>query len=91
MLRMTIKAQSAQELILGVYGKVTGAAIPLLQQEVENRLGTSAKLVLDLDGVPFIDRSGLEVLKQWSSSKVDLRGGSPFLRALLAAEGLEIH
>ena len=88
MLRMNLKAQSTREVILTLHGKLAGAAVQLLEQEGENHLRATPRLLLDLDGVPFIDEAGLVLLQQWVGEKVRLRGGSPFLRALLAAEGL---
>ena len=87
---MTVKTQSAQEVILAVHGKLAGPAVPLLEQEGEGHLLKARRLVLDLDGVPFIDKAGLTLLRRWRGQGLGLHGGSPFLRALLAAEGLEV-
>jgi len=88
LLRITIKAQTAQEVILAVHGKIAGPNVQLLAKEGASYLQTTAHLVLDLSSVPFIDDDGLTLLQQWAGTRVQLRGGSPFLQALLAAEGL---
>ena len=89
MLQLIIASQSDHQVVLAVYGKVAGNNVELLAQEGTRHRQTGAQLVLDLDGVPFIDSDGLALLRLWSWSKLQLRGGSPFIKALLAEEGLE--
>jgi ABC-type transporter Mla MlaB component len=89
MLRMSVTAQSPQQVVLALYGKIAGADVRLLRQEGERHLEQDARVTLELDGVQFIDDAGLALLRQWVDREVVLRGGSVFLRALLAAEGLE--
>lgn len=88
MLRISIKAQSAHQVILAVHGKIAGTAVPLLQKEGDLHLQVTSRLVLALDAVPFIDRQGLALLKRWQNKGLVLYGGSAFLKALLVTEGL---
>lgn len=44
--------------------------------------------MLDLQGVQFIDRQGIALLKRWGGEGVVLRDGTPFIQALLAAHGV---
>lgn len=90
MLRLTLMAQTPQQAVLKVDGQITADQVPLLAEEI-GRLGQqSACLVLVLDGVAHIDPEGLELLKQWPGPPLRLRGGSPFVRALLSIEGLAL-
>ena len=90
MLQMIVESQTDQAVVLAVYGKVAGDAVELLAQEGTRHRQTGAQLILQLDGVPFIDGAGLALLRHWAESQLTLRGGSPFLQALLAAEGLKV-
>ncbi len=72
-----------------LYGRVAGDAVELLAQEGTRHRQTAVQLILNLDGVPFIDGAGMALLQQWVNQDVGLRGGSVFLRALLATEELE--
>jgi anti-anti-sigma regulatory factor len=90
MLRLTIVSQSTKEIVLKVDGWLGGANVSLLEQEGEFHLQDGGKLVLDLEDVRFIDQTGLALLRQWSREQLELRGGSPFLRALLKEHGLQM-
>ena len=76
--------------VLAVYGKVAGDSVQLLAQEGTRHRQLGAQLILDLEGVPFIDPAGLALLRLWEGPQLQLRGGSPFIKALLAAEGLAL-
>ena len=89
MLRMVVTAQSPQKVVLALYGKIAGPDVPLLQQEGQRYLVQDAQLTLELDGVQFVDEAGVALLRQWVDHNVAWRGGSAFLRALLASVGLE--
>ena len=91
MLRLVVKAQTPDEVLVALYGKVVGTDVGLLEQEGQCYRQAGARLVLELDGVQFIDEAGLALLRRWSGPGLQLRGGSAFLRALLAAEGLEVR
>jgi anti-anti-sigma regulatory factor len=71
-----------------VEGWVTGRGASLLAEEGARRLQLAPHLVFDLEGVQFIDQSGIAVLKRWSRERLMLRGGSLFVRALLRQHGL---
>jgi len=89
MLRVTVVPQNSQQVILLLYGKIAGRDVPLLRQEGERHLQPGGRLILELNGVQFIDEEGIALLQQWVGQNAILRGGSAFLRALLASEGLE--
>ena len=76
MIRLEVIAQNRTEAVLRVEGWVSGANVRLLQEEGARLLQQSRRLVLDLDGVRFVDRSGLALLRRWSGEHLELRGGS---------------
>ncbi len=88
MLRLTLRSQSAEEVVLQVDGWVSRKAVDLLEQEGWCRLQEARRLVLDLSGVRFIDRGGIALLQCWSGERLVLRGGSSFVRMLLQKHGL---
>ena len=88
MLRLTVISQTKEEAVLKVEGWVSGADVALLKEEGTRLLRETERLVLDLDGVQFIDREGIALLKRWSGKRLELRGGSLFIRGLLEEHGL---
>ena len=60
----------------------------LLDREIEGQIDQVQRLILDLQGLKYIDREGLELLKRWSGEKLILRDCSAFMRTLLATHGL---
>ena len=89
MLRLTILSQSAQEVVLQVDGWLTGENVALLEREGTRHLQETRRLVLELEGVRFIDRAGVALLQQWSGERLVLWGGSLFVRTLLKEYGLD--
>ena len=89
MIRLTIRSQTPKEAALQVDGWVSGKNVTILEQEGTRLFEETQRLVLDLDGVQFIDREGIALLKRWSREGwVLLRGGSLFIQALLEENGL---
>jgi anti-anti-sigma regulatory factor len=74
--------------MLQVDGWVSGGDVSILEQEGMRLLGETHRLVLDLKGVQFIDEAGMALFQRWGE-RLELRGGSPFIRALLEAYGLK--
>ena len=91
MFRMTVTDLTDHAVVLALYGKITDEAVPLLAQEGTRYRQAGASLILDLDKVTYIDAPGLALLRLWQGAGLELRGGSPFLQALLAAEGLKTY
>ena len=71
-------------------GWLSGRKVTLLEQEMIRWLDEVERLVLDLAGVKSIDEGGLALLRRWSGPRLVLRGGSAYLRAQLAAEGMTV-
>jgi ABC-type transporter Mla MlaB component len=89
MLRITLTAQTPEEGVLQLEGWVVGEDVAVLAEEGHRRWRESRRLVLDLDGVKSIDAAGMALLQEWSGPQLKLRGGSAYLRVLLAAYGLK--
>ena len=88
MLRISVVCQSPAEVVLKLEGWVSREAVGLLREEGRRWLGQEQRLALDLEGVSFIDRAGLDLLAAWAARGVGLRGGSLFVRTLLQHRGL---
>lgn len=88
MLRITLESQTLDEVILRVAGWLAGEDVELMEQEIVRWHQEGQRLVLDLEGVKFIDENGLALLKRWSERQLVLRGGSTFVRMLLKSNGL---
>ena len=88
MLRLTLLSQTPVETVLALDGWLVGEDVALLEQEARPWFQEISRLVLDLEGVQFIDRQGIALLKRWVEEGVVLRGAVPFIQALLAAHGL---
>ena len=88
MLRIDVIAHSREKTVLKMEGWLADKDVPLLESEAETRLRAGERLVLDLEGIRFIDRTGLDLLERWAKKGVTLCGGSLFVRSLLAARGL---
>lgn len=86
MLRISVASQSPEEVVLKLEGRVAREQVSLLEQELQGRSGQ--RLVLDLDGISFLDSAGLDLLERWHQAGVLLRGGSLFVRTLLQSRGL---
>lgn len=89
MLRITLESQTLDEVTLTVAGWLAGEDVELMDQEIVRWYQEGRRLVLDLEGVKFIDESGLALLKRWSERQLMLRGGSTFVRMLLKSFGLD--
>lgn len=90
MLRLIIYDQTPAAATVAVQGKIAGADVDLLAAEGRRLFQGSKRLVLVLDGVQFIDEAGIALLALWSGPRLDLSGGSTFIRALLRAKGLPL-
>ena len=87
-MRLTVKSQTREEVVLLVAGWIAGRDVALLEQEGAGHRREGRRLVLDLQEARFIDRDGLTLLARWAGPGLVLRGGSPFVRLLLQRQGL---
>ena len=87
MLRLTVSFSQPTQAVLRVEGWVDGPGAGLLEREGMPLLRLGAGLTVDLAGARFIDHDGLALLDRWRRCGVRVRGGSPFIRALLTGAG----
>ncbi len=88
MIRLTLTMQHPKKAVLKVEGKIVDTEVELLAAEGARHLQQARSLVLDLDGVQFIDAKGIELLRHWVSQGIKLHGGTYFVQNLLQAHGL---
>ena len=88
MIRLTVTSQTQEETTLKVEGWVSGAAVDVLEKEGARLFRETQRLILDLEGVKFIDWDGLALLRRWSGDRLVLRGASLFLHTRLEEYGL---
>ena len=87
MLRITVLCQTATQTVLRLEGELARDAVRLLGEQVAGHLRGSSQVVLDLDGVTYVDPAGTELLVGGPAARCALRGGSMYVRTLLAARG----
>jgi ABC-type transporter Mla MlaB component len=88
MLRITVVSQSQTQVELKLDGWIAGEGVAVLATEGSRWLQTGMRLALDLEGVDFIDEAGMSLLAGWPAARLELRGGSVYLRMLLERHGL---
>jgi anti-anti-sigma regulatory factor len=76
----------AATVTLKLEGRLMGPWSGELDRVVSDSLGGTDGLVLDLSGLMFVDREGIELLRGLSSRGARLSGGSPFVTALLTGD-----
>ena len=88
MLRITPLCREAEKTVLKVEGRIAGRDADLLDRELSCAFRETPCVVLDVDGIRFVDRLGIEVLQRWSEKHLVFRGGSAFVRVVLETYGL---
>jgi anti-anti-sigma regulatory factor len=88
MLRLVNRSQIPEGTVIEAHGWIAGADVPLLRRELEQFGDQVGRLVLDLEGVRFIDRDGLDLLRRWLEKQLSLRSASAFVCMLLEEGGL---
>jgi anti-anti-sigma regulatory factor len=88
MLRLTLLSQNAQEAVLRIDGKLADDNVQILAAEGDRLFACTQRLVLNMQGVSFIDSMGLMLLEQWVKKGVSLHNGHFFVRELLKKRGL---
>jgi ABC-type transporter Mla MlaB component len=79
MLRITENRVASNEMILLLEGQLTNHWIEIARETCEQVLSQNNQLVLDVAGVTFADRNGIEFLQTMLQQQVELKNCSPFL------------
>jgi hypothetical protein len=88
MLRITLEETLRPRATLRLEGSVAGEWVALLERECIGLLRAWVALILDLKGVGFVDRAGVEVLRRLGRAGVEIRGCSGTVESVLEGEGI---
>jgi len=90
MLRITREEGSGSRAVLRLEGRVVAEWAALLEHECFGVLRSRDAVSLDLAGVNFVDRTGMEALKRLSRAGVEIRGRSGPVASVLEVEGVRV-
>lgn len=88
MFRIDLVSASEREVVLSVQGIIAEQTVELLAEAGRAWLHLGRQLVLDIEGVEFIDPAGLALLREWSGQGLVIRGASLYVRYLLQNQEL---
>jgi anti-anti-sigma regulatory factor len=86
MLRLTAQAPDADWIRLKVEGVITQATLPVLAAELQGPLAEDGRIQLDFRDVVYLDRAGLQLLRNLPSDRVEIVNCTPLIRELLRKE-----
>ncbi|MBZ5637805.1 MAG: hypothetical protein LAO51_03500 [Acidobacteriia bacterium] len=90
MLRILRDDAAAQRVVLILEGHIAGAWAEVLERECVELSRSGRPVALDLAGVAFIGRSGVEALGRLGRAGVAIVGCSPLIADVLEQEGIEV-
>jgi anti-anti-sigma regulatory factor len=83
MLRITHIGGNGRPRVLKLEGRLVDQWVELLEETCQRHLSDlSSQLILDLSGLEFAGRSGIELLRRLEKQGVTCTHASPFLRSL---------
>jgi ABC-type transporter Mla MlaB component len=89
-LRITREEGSRSRALLRLEGSVVAEWAALLERECLGILRSRGAVSLDLTGVNFVDRAGVEVLERLSRAGVEIRCRSGPVASVLEGEGVRV-
>ena len=89
MFRITTTTIEPDQKLLKAEGAVRGEAVRAIRLACQLELAEGRPVVLDLTGVSFIDPAGVHCVRSLAAQGVQLRGGSPFVVAMLGESAFE--
>jgi anti-anti-sigma regulatory factor len=90
MLRITRENTEWGAITLKVEGRLVQELADLLEQECSTLRPFSDGLTLDLSGVTFVDRCGVQALKRLHGAGCVIRGCSDLVASILEVEGIRV-
>jgi anti-anti-sigma regulatory factor len=85
MLRITEINKHKKKVVLRIEGKITEPCLWDLEKLCSHYIHkTEKQVVLDFQGVTFIDRKGLSMLEKFKVNRLEIINCSPFIRSLLS-------
>lgn len=85
MFRLTSIVDDGQTIHLKVEGRVVGDWVSELDRVCGSCLSQSKKVILDFSEVTYIDRRGVDALKRVLGDRVQIKGQSLLIHALLGS------
>ena len=89
-LRITREEGTHLGVTLRLEGSVTGEWVALLEHECSGYLLSCDTVSLDLAGVTFVDRAGVEVLGRLNHAGIEVRCPSGPVASVLEGEGVRV-
>lgn len=89
-LRITRAGGSRPRATLKLEGSVVAEWAALLERECSELLRAATAVSLDLAGVGFVDRAGVEALERLSRAGVEIRCPSGAVASVLLGEGVRV-
>jgi anti-anti-sigma regulatory factor len=90
-LRITREEGSHARATLKLEGSIVAEWAVLLERECSDLLRFSTAVSLDLAGVGFVDRAGVEALERLSRAGVEIRCPSGAVASVLSGEGVRVR
>ena len=90
MLRITLLEEAPARATLRLEGSVAAEWASLLENECLSLLRIRRAVRLDLSGVGFVDRAGVETLGRLARAGVDIRCRPGVVASVLRAEGVRL-
>ena len=87
---MVRKDRMAGRVILVLEGRIIREWADALEEECWALIGSGLRVRLDLSGVVFIDRQGIEALRHLSLAGLAIKGCSPWIAGMLEEEGIKV-
>jgi anti-anti-sigma regulatory factor len=88
MLRILRDDVAAHRVILILQGRIVAEWPEVLERECMEMIQAGLRITLELSGVVFIGRSGVEVLGRLGRAGVVMKGCSPLIADMLEQEGI---
>jgi anti-anti-sigma regulatory factor len=83
MLRLTRTTRLPDEVVLVLEGQIVGEWVGLLEAECQALLRTDQRVLLDLSGVSYLDRSAARLLRALAARSVALINCPPLVADLV--------